>query len=555
MTDADDDTTAVLIVGGGIAGLSTALFLARCGVHATLVERHPSTALVPQARAFNPRTMEIYRALGLEAEIRGRSSLLVDFPEMIGADTLNGEERFRIDVLAHLRPSATLSPTDWGLIDQDELEQIVRADAEHHGADVRFGTELISLAAGSEADDQGDGAGGGVTAIVRDLKSGTEQRIRADYLVAADGHRGGVRRRLGIGTDGPGVLLHVVNFIFDADLSTALRGRRFMLGYFDQPTTGTTLVPLREFGRWSLGVPYRPELGESPEDFTEQRCAELARLAVGDSDLELTLVPPVPGSSQKVTTTKIGGWVAQRYRAGRVFFVGDAAHAVPPSGSYGASTGIADAHNLAWKLAAVLKGQAGDPILDTYEAERRPVAQLTLETALHLLRDRHKGTGDDVTQVDDLTMIFGYRYTSTAILAETTVSEALVADPRKPSGCPGLRAPHVWLDRAGTRLSTLDLFQAGFTLLVGADGADWAAAAKSAAASFNVDLTVQQIGVGLHDPEERWLEAYGITSTGASLVRPDGFVAWRARTLPQRPEHELQQVLTQILGADGHDPS
>jgi putative polyketide hydroxylase len=274
--------TAVLIVGGGITGLSAALFLTRHGVRPILVERHPSTAIMPRARAFNPRSMEIYRALGLAEEIRDRRSMLVDFPEMIGADTLAGEERFRIDLLAQVRPPATLSPTDWGLIDQDELERIVRAHAERGGADVRFGTELVSL----ENDTSG------VRAVVRDLGDGTEYPIQADYLVAADGHRAGIRHRLGVDADGPGVLAQGAHFVFDADLAAVLRGRRFVLAYLDNPTKGTVLVPMKSFGRWMLGVPYDPEVGDRPEDFTERRCVELARLAVGVPDLDVTLVPP-----------------------------------------------------------------------------------------------------------------------------------------------------------------------------------------------------------------------------------------------------------------------
>jgi putative polyketide hydroxylase len=218
-----------------------------------------------------------------------------------------------------------------------------------------------------------------------------------------------------------------------------------------------------------------------------------------------------------------------------------------PSGSYGANTGIADAHNLAWKLATVINDQAGDTLLDTYQDERRPVAQATLETAMQLLHHRHEGTGDDVTKIDDITMIFGYRYNSRAILTETPTPNGPVEDPREPSGRPGLRAPHVWLDRAGTTLSTLDLCTGAFTLLAGPDGADWAAAAKTAAAELDIELNIHNIGVELHDPENQFLDAYGITKTGATLIRPDGFVAWRASTLSQQPEHELRQALTQLL--------
>ncbi len=534
MTRPHDHHTAVLVVGGGTTGLSTALFLARQGIRPILVERHPSTALVPQARAFNPRSIEIYRALGLEQDIRDRTSMLVDFPEMLGAETLAGEERFRVDVLAQVRPPKTVSPTDWVMIDQDELERVLRTAAEDSGADVRFGTELISLDAGAD----------GVTAVVRDLESGAAQSIRADYVVAADGHRAGVRKRFGIGADGPGVLIHAAYFIFEADLTTALRDRRFLLAYLDRPTTGTALVPLREFGRWSLGVPYDPANGESTDDFTEQRCVELVRIAVGDPDLELTLteagkpvtrrVPPVPGSPQLVAGSTVGGWVARRYRAGRVFIAGDAAHVVPPAGSYGANTGIADAHNLAWKLAAVLKGQAGDALLDTYEAERRPVAQVTLEAAMQLLQARHRGTHEDVTRVDDLSMIFGYRYDSAAVLAETPVADGPLEDPRSPSGRPGFRAPHVWLDQC---LSTIDLYHDAFTLVA---GPEWDEAARTAGVALNV-----------RHADERLLDAYGITGTGASLVRPDGFVAWRTASLPPRPAQELRRVLALVLGR-GH---
>jgi putative polyketide hydroxylase len=540
MTEPGNHETPVLIVGGGITGLSTALFLARLGVRPVLVERHPSTALVPQARAFNPRSMEIYRALGLAEAIRDRTSILTDMPDMIGAETLAGQEHFRFDVLAQARPPASLSPADWEMIDQDELERIVRARAEDSGADVRFGTELVAMNAGAD----------GVTAVVRDRETGMRQRIHAGYVVAADGHRAGVREQLGVGADGPGVLLQVANFVFDADLGAALQGRRFLLAYLDRPTKGSTLIPLREFGRWALAVPYRPELGESLDDFTQRRCVELARQAVGLPDLDVRLVPSMPGSDRIVTTTTIGGWVARRYRAGRVFFAGDAAHVVPPSGSYGANTGIADAHNLAWKLAAVLEDGAGDELLDTYEDERRPVARLTLESAMQLLHDRHEGAGDNA-KTDDLAMIFGYRYASSAVLDGTAGAGRPVEDPRVPSGEPGLRAPHVRLEQGGAGLSTLDLFTGVFTVLAGPAGVGWVAAAKAAAASLGLELNVHRVGFEFDDPDDRWAAAYGVTASGAVLVRPDGFVAWRAGELPRHPEQDLRSALARVLALTG----
>jgi putative polyketide hydroxylase len=536
MTGPHDHETPVLVVGGGITGLCTAFFLVRQGVAVTLVERHPSTAIMPQARAFNARSLEIFRGFGLEEEIRERQSILAGLPEMIGADTLAGDERFRVDMLGRVRPGE-ISPAGWALIDQDELERVVRAHTERAGAEVRFATELVSFEDDAE----------GVTATVRDLGTGTESRIRADYLIAADGNRAGIRHQLGVEADGPGVLGHAAHFLFDADLDSVLRDRRFLLAYFDRPRTGTVLCPLGPGGRWMLGVPFRAEQGESIDDFTEERCAELARAAVGIPDLELTLVPPVPGGSRTATDVRIGAMVARSYRAGRVFFAGDSAHVVPPTGSFGASTGIADAHNLAWKLAAVLHGRAGPDLLDTYEAERLPVARATMDTALRILDARHSGEGEDATRIDEVTMAHGYRYRSAAVCTEPGTPGSPVEDPRTPTGRPGLRAPHIWLERDGSRVSTLDLCAGSFTLLAGADGASWAAAAETVAVEVGVDLRVHRMDDGVQDPEKRFPEAYGISASGASLVRPDGFVAWRAGEPSTQPERELSRVLRGVL--------
>ncbi|QIS20176.1 FAD-dependent oxidoreductase [Nocardia terpenica] len=536
---APDYDVPVLIVGGGVTGLSAALFLARQGVRPLLVERHPSTAVQPQARAFNPRTIEIYRALGLEDEIRGRASFLADLPEMLGARTLAGEERFRVNVLDQVRPSATVSPTDWVMIDQDELERIVAEHAGRAGADIRFGAELISFA--EETD--------GVSALIRPVDGSAEYRVRARYLIAADGNRAGIRERLGIGASGPvsDVLMNVVGFTFDADLDAVLRGRRFLLAYFDEPVVGTTLVPMRQPGRWSMGLPYRVEDGETLADFTEERCVEIVRRAIGVADLDVTLRQAYPWSPEKVVGTRIGAWVADRYRVGRVFFAGDAAHVLPPTGSFGASTGIADAHNLAWKLAAVLADSAGEPLLDSYEAERRPVARVTLDQALQRLAGRHRGGGDDGVTIDDVTMIFGYRYDSAAVLTESPAPEGPVVDPGSAGGRPGLRTPHVWLSRAGEHVSTIDLFDGVWTLLVAPGGGEWVEAAEKAAVAAGIELRIHRIGTDLEDVDGRWSEAYGVTDTGVTLVRPDGFVAWRAVGSTPEPEGELRRVLARLL--------
>jgi putative polyketide hydroxylase len=516
------EPTPVLIVGGGTTGLSAALFLARQGMRPILVERHPHTAITPKARAFTPRSLEIYRGCGLEREILGRQSALTRLPAVIGMDTLAGEIRFSDAVE---RPPATGSPSPWAMVDQDELEQLLRDAAAAAGAEVRFGTEMISLDAGPD----------GVTAVVRRLDDGVEYGIRADYVIAADGHRAGIRGRLGIGADGPGTLHSAVHFVFEADLDAVLGDRRFFLAYLDKPVTGSVIAPLRTPGRWLLGVPDHPALAGDLDRVPDEFCVELVRQAVGVPDLDVTLVPLVPGWAQKLTRVRIGGWVASRYRAGRVFFAGDAAHVVPPAGSLGANTGIADAHNLAWKLTAVVNGHAGAELLDSYEAERRPVAQQTLHHTMRLMRARHSAGAEEIEGIDDVAVTSGYRYRSAAVVTPKAAN---------PKGSPGLRAPHVWLAHGDARLSTVDLFD-GFTMLAGPDGSDWATAVKSVADAVPIRLHV--IGVELHDVEHRFLTSYGITRTGATLVRPDGFIAWRAVHRPERPDEELLRALSQVL--------
>ncbi|WP_018681400.1 FAD-dependent oxidoreductase [Actinokineospora enzanensis] len=522
-----DHRTPVLIIGGGLTGLATAFFLARQGVRATLVERHPTESIMPKARAFNPRTVEILRGHGLADEVRARRSYLADFPEMIGADTLAGQERFRVDFADHYRAPVELSPVAWAAIDQDELERLLRARAIAAGADIRFDTEMISL----------DSRTDGVEVVVRE-SAGTEYRIGADYLVAADGHRAGIRAGLGIGTDQALPPALGAYIIFAADLTEAMRGRRFILAYLDKPTPNTTLVPVGP-NRWTISFGYAP--GERPSDYTEERCTELTRQAIGLSDVDITLLPPVPGRPEKVAHTSAtgGGVIAHRFRDGRVFLIGDAAHTVPPSGAYGASTGIADAHNLAWKLTAVLAGHGAPALLDTYDAERRPVALATLAHTLDVMRARGTGTVEDNAALDDLTMIFGYRYTSAAV--HTEHPGGITSDPRTATGEPGLRAPHVWLARNGTRFSTTELCAGVWTLLTGPED-DWDAEVKSAP----VAIDAYRVGTDLADPDGTFLASFGLTGTGATLIRPDGFVAWRSAARPAEPV--LHQAMRGLLG-------
>jgi hypothetical protein len=246
---------------------------------------------------------------------------------------------------------------------------------------------------------------------------------------------------------------------------------------------------------------------------TAERAAELVRAAIGDPDIAVTIDDVAPWEATAE--------VADRYRDGRILLAGDAVHPLPPNGGFGGNTGVQDAHNLAWKLALVLSGAADEELLETYDAERRPVGRLTIEQAYtrYMRRVTPELAGDDLPGlVDDLSMEIGYRYGD----------DDLVADPRTSAGRPGGRAPHVPLRRDGATISSLDLFGGGrFVLLAAPGGASWVTAAEDAARPLGVPLAAYVLDADM-DPSGGFPAAYGVSEYGASLMRPDGFVTWRS---------------------------
>jgi len=241
---------------------------------------------------------------------------------------------------------------------------------------------------------------------------------------------------------------------------------------------------------------------------------------------------------------------AERFRDGRIFIAGDAAHVMPPTGGWGGNTGVQDAHNLAWKLALVLKGIAGESLLATYEEERRPIGELTVEQAYtrYVLRTDPSIPKDTMqAPVNDLNIELGYVYRSTAVVPELADVPAHV-NPRESHAMPGTRAPHYWLQRDQQQISTLDLFGRNFTLLAGADGAAWCEIAPGAAKQVGLNLDVFAPGQdGLEDPSDGLSAAYGIEPSGCVLIRPDGFVAWRAPNASGASVALLSQALRSIL--------
>ncbi|GAA3702844.1 FAD-dependent oxidoreductase [Nonomuraea antimicrobica] len=539
-----EETTPVLIVGGGSVGLSASLFLSWLGVRSVLVERHPTTSIHPRAWGWYPRTLELFRQVGAADRVLHESLGFVGHNANGKVESLAGKE-IHVSRIPEPEEVGGVSPIPRIIsLPQDRVDPIIRARAEELGGDLRFGTELSDLA------QEGDGV---VATVVKD---GVKQTIRAQYVIAADGARGRLRESLGIARHGRGVLRHQISILFRADLRQALGERRFAVCQVENAEVDGVLGHDDTLRQGTLIITFHPEKGERAEDYTPERCVHLVRAAVGVPDLDVELRDVLPW--------EMGSLAAETYAAGRVFLAGDAAHVIPPIGGYGAGTGIQDVHNLAWKLRAVLSGYASPSLLDTYDAERRPVGVATIEQAgLRLAARAGFATPEQAAKVaDTISVTFGYAYRSPSIVQEEPSAapggEPVFVHPRELTGRPGTRAPHLWVRRDGAVSSVLDLFGAQPVLLAGEDAADWYAAAGEAAGALGVPLRVHRFGHDLlpTDGEDRSpYDVYGITPSGAVLVRPDGFVCWRSPSSGSSPETTVGEALAAMLGRQPEEGS
>jgi 2-polyprenyl-6-methoxyphenol hydroxylase-like FAD-dependent oxidoreductase len=504
-----DAEVPVLIVGGSLVGLTTAMLLGHHGVPSLAVERHAGTAIHPRAGHFQLRTMELLRQLRLEERVRAKSrETYSPTGGIIAVESLAGREL--ATYVKELNEGVEgFSPTVRVFINQDALEPLLRERALELGAAVRNRTEAVSL----QQDDDG------VTVTLREMDSGDESQVRARYVVAADGNRSPMRKELGIAMRGYSELSRSITIYFRADCSDLLRDRNQGVLYVHNPklrgffrldrTGGTGFLVINTVGEDVT----QDSAIDVQAGLTEARALEFLRTAIG-ADMPMELVDIAPWRAEANC--------AERLQAGRVFLAGDAAHVVPPNGGFGGNTGVQDAHNLAWKLAAVVKGEAGPGLLDTYEAERLPLCELMVRQAYTRYATRvvpERGTDGAEPPIPDIELEIGLVARSGAIVAEDGDDGVLHLAPAALDGRPGTRAPHVWLsdDR-----STLDLFGAEFVVVRAAgDGVDdWA---PPGATSHVVDAGP-------------FASAYGLDAGGAVLVRPDGVVAWRARSAAGRDE-------------------
>jgi 2,4-dichlorophenol 6-monooxygenase len=582
----------VLIVGGGVAGLTASLLLARLGVEHLLIERHRQTALLPKAHIVNQRTMEIFRQIGIDDEVYAAGapadnmSTIAWTTSLTGPTSLHGRTIARTPAWSGGPDYVAASPCRATNLPQLRLEPILQRNAEQDSSEsILFDHELT----GFESDEFG------VRADVKNRETGATVQITADYLIAADGGRT-VGPQLGVNMLGESNLLDMLSTHFGADLSEHWKDESVAIAFSVNPDgegslgSGVLLPMGPVWGARSEEWQYHSALNVGdPDEFTDEMMATRVRDRLGLPDLQPEIF--------SVSRWRFEALVADRYRVGRVFLVGDAAHRHPPNGGLGLNTGIGDVYNLTWKLALTLRGIGSDELLDSYEAERRPVGERVVRRAVRNWQaqpaiDRALGIDDDtpaseaweslaeyfdpesaggeerreavVAAVANASIEFigqdvelGYRYVSPVIQGGVADDAPQPEGHYSPSTSPGRTVPHAWLRSAtsGATRSTIDLAGSdSFALLVDPKFADsWRVAVENLPVGIWPSLTVSSIGsegsgADWIDIDDVWNSRRGVQPRQALLIRPDKHIAWRLDADDADPTSALTHALTTAIG-------
>ena len=576
----------VLVVGSGPAGAAAALFLATYGTATLVVTKYSRLSEAPRAHITNQRTMEAMRDMGIEETLMALATPWEFMGNTTFCTSLAGEELGRIpswgtDTARHADYELQ-SPCTMLDAPQTITEPVLMKAAQERGARVRFDTEYLSHV---QDDD-------GVTTTVRDRLTGGEYTVRSRYLIGADGARSTVAADLDLPFEGPGAVAGAMSIVFEADLSHLVAHRPSVLYWMLQPGAekeGVGLGVLRMIKPWTEWMlMWGYEVAAGPPTFTDEVIRELAVALVGTEDFRMRV--------KSVSPWTVNHHFATTIARGRVFCAGDAVHRHPPTNGLGSNTSIQDTYNLAWKIAHVVAGTAGPSLLDSYDAERAPIARQIVERANQSIADTgrilsaldladttdvakleaqlalRKAPGPEGDKVraalreaiaykayefDAHGVEHNQRYASGAVVPDGTPMPAYTRDPQlyaQPTTWPGAKLPHTWVTQEGRRVSTLDLVGKGrFAVVTGVGGEPWLAAAESLGEELGLTVTQVAIGPGkpYEDPYGTWAGLREIADGGVLLVRPDLYVAARHLEAPESADQArdwLGNALAAVLG-------
>ncbi|OBF29736.1 FAD-dependent monooxygenase [Mycobacterium sp. ACS4331] len=588
-----DSTVPVLIVGGGGAGLSASMLLSTLGVGSLLVSALPTTSTVPKAHVLGQRTMEIYTEVGAADEIcrlgTPQENLAATgvYAAVRGSNPNAGREIGKLELwgAGYRDPEyidASSCPT--ANLPQIRLEPILKARAEElNPGGVRFHHELVGLEQGPD----------GVRSTIRDLSTGAEYQVDSQYVIGADGGRT-INGMLGITLQGERDILSMVSVHMSADLSGVLDDDSVLLRALVNPDlyggalSGGVMCPMgpdnwgtkSEEWVFHIGYPFGdPDAGD--------------REKVIDRMKSLLGLPDLDPEIHAVSVWTMEGVIADRFRVGRVFIAGDAAHKHPPTSGLGLNSAVHDVQNLCWKLAEVLSGRAREALLDTYEIERRPVLERNIANSVRCTRNRiafeaalglspEKSPEENWSELEILWdqshpehneradivsnalatlsgefrhhgLEYGFTHTSDAVVDDGSPAPVAIDEIRlyEPSTRPGSPLPHAMVSRRGEVFPLQNLAHGGkFVLVAGEDGGAWVDAARKIAEGTELPLEAVTVGADdadLVDVRFAWLRKREITRQGAVLVRPDRFIGFRSIGAVEDPAAVLLQALRQIL--------